>query len=386
MAKFNAEEVTALQAGGNEGAKEDSSEWRSIERHSPQRMNDDRSSKYYIEERRNPRPKQDNARYSGHRNRPVHFEVVDDRFRDDGSGSGRRSEILKPSNEEFRAESRSPTSQKRREKTSPPVLRPVSDILGENALRLQVGESPRANDRKDNESSGAGQKTASSCDPSSDDVKSVAPKRVNSVSLIDFSADPNPPDTVAEPQTQQTALTTESGNRAPDTSNVNSLESILFGLSAPAAGPGDIMSEAPSNSDAHSAAPVLLSSTATASTTNTPEPPSTGVASAASPVGMAPIQQNQSWTSSLVPYAQGSSSVSTEESSQPSPKVVQDTTSGVGSQTLPGEPKSFARNELPADLFTSSYSSFPAPVPSWQIRPPHGMGFSMQYRPVAVVS
>ncbi|KAL6957037.1 hypothetical protein U1Q18_047378 [Sarracenia purpurea var. burkii] len=177
MAKFNAEEVTALQAGGNERARKIYfKEWDPqrhsfpdgrvprrtllsgvLSRDSPQRMNDDRSSKYYIEERRNPRPKQDNARYSGHRNHPVHFEVVDDRFRDDGSGSGTRSEIDKPSNEEFRGESRSPTSQKRREKLSPPVLRPVSDILGENAPHLQVGESPRANDRKDNESSGAGQ-------------------------------------------------------------------------------------------------------------------------------------------------------------------------------------------------------------------------------------
>jgi hypothetical protein len=36
------------------------------------------------------------------------------------------------------------------------------------------------------------------------------------------------------------------------------------------------------------------------------------------------------------------------------------------------------------DLFTATYSSFPAPVPMWQTGAPHGMGFAMQYNPAMV--
>ncbi|KAI8568880.1 hypothetical protein RHMOL_Rhmol02G0234800 [Rhododendron molle] len=395
MAKFNAEEVSALQAGGNEVAKEDFSDRCSFETPSAGGRNDDRKSKYYIEERRSPRNKPENVR-SGHRNRPVHFEVVDDRFRDDGLGSGRSYETHRSSNAESRAGSRLG-------KISPPVARPVSELLGENVPRLQVGGSPNANERRDTDSSAHGQKTASPSEPV--ESKSLEPKTVNSVSLIDFSADLEPPDPAAAPQTQQTALSIEGGNGASDTPVVNSLESLLFGLSAPAAGPVDIMSEALAIMDGESAAPLALSNnvggTVAESTSDKP---------AASPVGMElmllsssndsnvgftdgqklPItQQNQlysslsgdgisttlsvgashsqSWTTSNAPNAQASSSVSAEKPSQPSSEATQD-----------------GMKELPADLFTSSYSSFPVSVPGWQVRPPHGMGFHMQYHPTAV--
>ncbi|KAL7243650.1 hypothetical protein ACSBR1_015956 [Camellia fascicularis] len=53
-------------------------------------------------------------------------------------------------------------------------------------------------------------------------------------------------------------------------------------------------------------------------------------------------------------------------------------------QTLLVETKSRGRQELPSDLFTASHSSFPAPVPSWQVHPPYGMGYGMQYHPTAM--
>ncbi|PSS01172.1 ADP-ribosylation factor GTPase-activating protein [Actinidia chinensis var. chinensis] len=454
MAKFNAEEVNALQAGGNERARQiyfkewdpqrhsfpdgsnqnglrdfikhvyvdrkftgersvdklamvkadakgDFCERRSFERPSPGGRIDGRSLKYYIEERSSPRYKPENVRSSGHRNRPVHFEVVDDRFRDDRFGSGRTHRL---SNAESRAGSGSPIPQRSREKSSPPVVRPVSDILGENVPRLQVVESPKAGDRRDNESSDHDQKRASSSDPGS-----VATN--NAISLIDFSDDPEPPDLAAAPQTLQTATSIEAGSGASDPPKVNSLESILFELSAPASGPVDIMSEAPDNSDTQSGAllafPSNVAAPVTASTTNGPAAPSSVDAPVASPVGQhLPItHQNQlyasvsgdniytpsagdlydqSWTPSIASNAQGSSTAAAEETSQPGPKAAQDTTSGTGSQALLEEAKSCGRKELPADLFTLSYSSFPAPVSSWQIRPPHGMGYNMQYHPAAM--
>lgn len=455
MAKFNAEEVSALQAGGNERARQIYfKEW-DPQRHSfPDGSNqnrlrdfikqvyvarkfagdrgmgklamvradakeefsdrctfdspctggriDDRKSKHYIDERRGPRNKPENVR-SGHRNRPVHFEVVDDRFRDDGLGSGRRYETHRTYNPESGAGSRSPVPQRGRGRISPPVVRPVSELLGENVPRLQVGGSPKASERRDADNSGHGQKTPS---PSGTvESKSLELTTVNSVSLIDFSADPEPPAPTTPSQTRQTVLLNEGGHGAADPPIVNSLESLLFGLSVPASGPVDIMSQAPANIDAESAGPLALSSSvgATVAESTTDKP-------AASPVGMElmllsgsndsnvgfadgqnlPITQqnhlhstpsgdsssttpsvgdshNQSWTSHIAPNAQASSSVSAEKPSQPSSEATQD-----------------GMKELPADLFTSSYSSFPVPVPGWQVRPPHGMGFHMQYQPTAV--
>lgn len=38
-------------------------------------------------------------------------------------------------------------------KISPPIAHPVSELLGENVPRLQVGGSPNANERRDTDSS-----------------------------------------------------------------------------------------------------------------------------------------------------------------------------------------------------------------------------------------
>uniref|UniRef100_A0A5B6ZQF0 Putative ADP-ribosylation factor GTPase-activating protein AGD14 n=1 Tax=Davidia involucrata TaxID=16924 RepID=A0A5B6ZQF0_DAVIN len=496
MAKFKAEEVSALQAGGNErtrqiyfkawdpqrhsfpdgsnlhrlrdfikhvyvdrkftgersvdklpmvkvGAKEDCYERPSIERSSPDMRKDER--KYYFDERRSPRYKQENVRSGGTRSRPLQFEIVDDRFRDDGFRSGRRSENCRLSNAESRAGSRSPDSQQSRETTSPPVVRPVREILGENVPPLRVGERRKANDERDADGFAHDQKEAASSGPGSVDGKLVEHKRVDLGSLIDFTTDPEPSDTAAAaPQPEQMTSSIDGGNlalvqsstkdKAADAPNANSLESILFQLSAPAVEPVDIMSEAPGSGNAPSAAPVALSNsvsaTVTAAITNVPAVPSNGGAPAASPVGMAPalpsgggdsmvtaaqqlptVQQHQPstspaggssctaqqttpsvgaldnlpWASILAPNTQGPSNASAEQFSQAASKLAQDSSSGVGSQELPAvDMKSNGRTELPADLFTASYSSFPAPVPSWQMHPPHGMGFSMQYHPTAM--
>ncbi|CAL5431572.1 unnamed protein product [Camellia sinensis] len=476
MAKFKAEEVSALQAGGNErareiyfkewdpqrhsfpnsssqsilrdfirsvyvdrkftgersvgrlamvkgGDREDSFERRSIERSSPGGRIEDRTLKYYIDERGSPHYKLNNVGSFSRRNRPVNFEIVDDRFRDDRFGSRRRSESHRPSNEESRAESGSPVSQKGRQKISPPIVHPVRDTSGENGPSLQ--------------------KTASLTVPGSVDGKSLKFKRVTSGSLIEFVSDSMPPHAAAT-QIQQTALSTNGGNRdsvqsstkakVSDDTNVNSLEFLLFGLSVPAAAPVDKMSAATGNADAQSAVPVELSNNVgaivTVSTTNVPAVLSTGDAHAASPAGIAPIvpnsrsdsmvkvtdgQQlsivqsnqpysspsgdcnsatqhttsvgplyNQSCTSSLAPNAQSPSSDSAKDSSQASSKVAQNNNSGVGLQALQVEAKPIERKELPVFLFTSSFSPFTAPVPSWQTSAPHGMGYSMQYHPNAV--
>ncbi|KAI7993646.1 putative ADP-ribosylation factor GTPase-activating protein AGD14 [Camellia lanceoleosa] len=537
MAKFKAEEVSALQAGGNErareiyfkewdpqlhsfpnsssqsklrdfircvyvdrkftgersvgrlamvkgGDREDSFERRSIERSSPGGRIEDRTLKYYIDERGSPHYKLNNVGSFSRRNRPVNFEIVDDRFRDDRFGSRRISESHRPSNEESRAESGSPVSQKGRQKISPPIVHPVRDTSGKNGPSLQHALYPSIPEDhyslpfqleplrgycflyqlgsfhiQNVTQCGANHlaldfvaltwgeqvfvKTASLTVPGSVDGKSLKFKRVTSDSLIEFVSDSMPPHAAAT-QIQQTALSTNGGNRdsvqsstkakVSDDTNVNSLEFLLFGLSVPAAAPVDKMSAATGNADAQSAVPVELSNNVgaivTVSTTNVPAVLSTGDAHAASPAGIAPIvpnsrsdfmvkvtdgQQlsivqsnqpysspsgdcnsatqhttsvgplyNQSCTSSLAPNAQSPSSDSAKDSSQASSKVAQNNNSGVGLQALQVDSKPIERKELPAFLFTSSFSPFTAPVPSWQTSAPHGMGYSMQYHPNAV--
>ncbi|GMP94740.1 hypothetical protein CsSME_00044075 [Camellia sinensis var. sinensis] len=407
MAKFKAEEVSALQAGGNErareiyfkewdpqrhsfpnsssqsilrdfirsvyvdrkftgersvgrlamvkgGDREDSFERRSIERSSPGGRIEDRTLKYYIDERGSPHYKLNNVGSFSRRNRPVNFEIVDDRFRDDRFGSRRRSESHRPSNEESRAESGSPVSQKGRQKISPPIVHPVRDTSGENGPSLQVGTfaslcnnsilcycvcvSPSMTYkckllkmsffRYTMEKSVLKCKTASLTVPGSVDGKSLKFKRVTSGSLIEFVSDSMPPHAAAT-QIQQTALSTNGGNRdsvqsstkakVSDDTNVNSLEFLLFGLSVPAAAPVDKMSAATGNADAQSAVPVELSNNVgaivTVSTTNVPAVLSTGDAHAASPAGIAPIVPN-SRSDSMVKVTDGQQ-LSIVQSNQP---------------------------------------------------------------------
>lgn len=99
---------------------------------------------------------------------------------------------------------------------------------------------------------------------------------------------------------------------------------------------------------------------------------------ASPPVG---ALNNQPWISPTLPNRQGSLSASTEQSSESVLNLEQDTSSGFGSEPLPVETKSAGRAELPADLFATSYSTVPAPVPSWQNGSPYDMGFNMQYYP-----
>ncbi|XP_059644462.1 probable ADP-ribosylation factor GTPase-activating protein AGD14 [Cornus florida] len=392
-----------------ENCTEDYCERRPIERHSPGGRKEDRNSKYYSDERRIPPYKQENIRSGGRRSRPVNFEIVDDRVRDDR----RRSEIRRNS-AESKSGSRSPDSQKSREMTGPPVVRSVKDILGENVPPLRVGEHPEVNDKRDTDGSAHDEKSESSSTPAPVDEKLVEHKRVNSESLIDFSTDLEPCDTIAAPQTEQTAPPVDGGNlvlvqsspkeKSSDVPNLNSVESLLFDLSPPSIEPVGVISDAPGSGDAPSATPVASSNSVSApaaSPVGMAVPwPSSGsdsmvevtagqqlptmqqhLPSSTSPVG---TLYNQPWTASQAPSSQGPSSATAEQLYEAASKTAQDTSFGVGPQAVQmSEAKSTGRKELPADLFCGNYSSYHAPVSSWQTHPPHGMGFGMQYHPTA---
>ncbi|EEF45944.1 conserved hypothetical protein [Ricinus communis] len=311
MAKFNAEEVSALQAGGNERArqlyfknwdpqrhsypdgsnlhrlrdfikhvyvdrkysgdrardrlprlrlseKEDSYDSRKVslytggsrsptyedryERRShPVGRSDDKTLKYYFDERRSPRYAPENSRYGGLKRSPVRFEVVDDRFRDDGIPSGRESDNRRFSHRQSSFRSLSPDCRKHMDRSSSPVIRPVKDILGESAPRLQVGEHSKATDRKDVDVSAHNQPIASSSSKGSNEGKAVKDKNQNSESLIDFNALSMISDAAAAPQTRENHQSRNEGNCNSDESSTkqdatgapkqNTLEFLLYELS-----------------------------------------------------------------------------------------------------------------------------------------------------------
>ncbi|KAK7817820.1 putative adp-ribosylation factor gtpase-activating protein agd14, partial [Quercus suber] len=325
MAKFNAEEVNALQAGGNERARqiyfkewdpqrnsypdgsnlhilrdfikhvyldrkytgekridklsklrlndteesnerslgrsrsprsEDRFKWHHHKRSSIGGRSEDGGFKYYYDERRSPRFARENSKQGGLTRTPARFEVVDDRFREDERGSRRFSSA------ESKLTITLPGFKKNVDGSRSPVVRPVGDILGDKVPPLNVGVISEQIDGKDANGSANNQNIASSSDQGSVGRNSAEHKRGNSGSLIDLIADSEPLDAATVPQTQLMLHTDNGGNfespikeKAPQASSSNSLESLLFELSAPSDTPArNNMSEGPSSVDALSIA------------------------------------------------------------------------------------------------------------------------------------
>lgn len=92
---------------------------------------------------RSPAYDQDNRPSSDYKRSPARAEVVNDWRREDRFGNGRRPED-RSSDGGSKLEVRSPDSQKDSDMSSPPMVRPVRDILGENVSPLRVIEPPKA--------------------------------------------------------------------------------------------------------------------------------------------------------------------------------------------------------------------------------------------------
>ncbi|XP_050214766.1 probable ADP-ribosylation factor GTPase-activating protein AGD14 isoform X2 [Mercurialis annua] len=321
MAKFNADEVSALQAGGNErakqiyfkgwdphrnsypdgsnlhrlrdfikhvyvdrkysgdrghdrlprlklGDKDDSHENRQVvlyssggsrspsyeDRHERRShtggRNDDKNIKYYYDERRSPRYSQENSRSGGFKKSPARFEVVDDRFRDDGFRSRKDSDNHRFSHKDSTIGCLSPDYRKNKDRSSSPVIRPVQDILGENAPRLQIGRRSKAADRKENDASARNQIIASSSSKGSIEGKAILDRNQTSESLIDLASDSMKSDAAAAPQIQENHQSSNEGNsnsdesskkqEAPQAPKPNTLEFLLYELSVPSVEPGNM--------------------------------------------------------------------------------------------------------------------------------------------------
>ncbi|KAL3566195.1 hypothetical protein D5086_031610 [Populus alba] len=343
MAKFNAEEVSALQAGGNERArqiylkdwdpqrnqlpdgsnlqklrdfikhvyvdrrytgekseeklsrlrltdKEESSENRRVvlysggsrtlnyedrqgqsERCGFSGRTDDKTFRYYDDERRSPRYSQENTRYGGFKKSPARFEVVDDRFRDDKIRSVRQTDVHLFSSTGSRFGNRSSDIQK----NNAPVVRPLKDILGQNLPPLQVVEHSKAPNGKD--ASVHSQTPTSSCPMASADGNPVQQKSHNSESSVDLNADSKSSNAAAAPVALENLPSSEEGScsnessgkeNTPPVPKPNMLEFLLMELSVPSVIPFDNASEIPTNDNPSSATSeenILMSSGASAS-------------------------------------------------------------------------------------------------------------------------
>ncbi|GMI97709.1 NSP (nuclear shuttle protein)-interacting GTPase [Hibiscus trionum] len=418
-------------------------------RSSPGGRNDDRYSRYGSDERRSPGYDQESRQYSDYRKSPARHEIVNDWRREDRFGNGRKPEDRRVSDGDLKLEGRSPERPRDLESSSPPVARPVREILGENVVPLRISEPPKANGSRTIDGPQT-QRTASSSSLGSTSGNPAEVKLEMTASLIDFDADPEPPVASAVTQTQQTTVAqsmlqpTSSTNdqnwasfdfasqtnvsQAP--SNVNTLDSVFSQLSVPASAPGDqsgsysSVQTLPFGTAAPAAAPVSNLSTLLPSVALTAAPgltPTMHVGSGSSQVGVYNAGQwpnmqqqqttffsaagGQSTTHQFIPPVDGASAnqpwnfapsqnmpgpltASVAQIPQAVSKPNHDATSTVASQLPPTETKESGRKELPADLFTLTYPSYPAAGagPGWQSGQPYGMGFTMQYNTGAPMS
>ncbi|XP_062218546.1 probable ADP-ribosylation factor GTPase-activating protein AGD14 [Phragmites australis] len=487
MAKFTAQEVTALQGGGNERAREIFfKEWDPHRNAYPDSSNADKLRNFikhvYVERRytgerstdRPPRGKDDkdgysenrrsdgnwggsrsppdgsysdrrsysgqsddrNSRYSygdrspgydqnDYKKSPRYFEVVDDR-------SGKTTPVQRFEDrrlsEPRKPDSGSPNFQKEADGSSP-VVRPVRDILGDDAPQLRVGEpsKPAVEPPKPSvvrpidppkpsvarpidppKPDGTGaidpppltkmMSTASSI--ASSEGTSEQTKVATAVSLIDFSADPEPTVSVAPPQPVPMPQQLPVNAAAP--------QSVLEqGKSVPSVSGGDWATfdafGQQQTPQAGSSANPLESALAQLSFSETPSAPN----ALAFPASLDPTPKvNDGGQSSMIdqshsslfdaPFGisggQASTVMSIQGSSvQQSPLAApaaglpsQVTANPHGTDVIQGAPsstdsRSCGRKELPADIFTALYSTGAPTMPGWQRAPQFGMGYAMQY-------
>lgn len=94
---------------------------------------------------RSPGYDQETRQYSDYRKSPGRPPIINDWRREERFGDGRRYEDRRTSDGDYKLEAQSPDRAKDLDSSSPPVVRPVRDILGENVVPLRISEPPKTN-------------------------------------------------------------------------------------------------------------------------------------------------------------------------------------------------------------------------------------------------
>ncbi|KAI3495879.1 hypothetical protein L1887_38226 [Cichorium endivia] len=428
MAKFTTQEVSALQGGGNASAKEIYfKEWDAQRQSFPDSSNVERLRDFikhvYVDRRysgersfdKPPRAKTGETEdtYQGgsrsppyetdrHYNRPSpggrsdtssrnsYDERRSPEYNQDFKKSPARTDVVNDWRREDRfaknpdlpskLEIRSPDYQRETNISSPPIVRPVRDILGESVSPLRVIEPPRTN----GSISLQPQRTASSSSLASSNGNPTELRRESS--LIDFDTEPEPPSTasVPPPQPQQTV---------PVVSNPQPTLSLNDNWANFDSTPPSVATTTPSQPppSTHNLLDMLSELSVPASGNNpqtsffgttTPPPPAAAPPSTFAPGGgpaAPPPQPFDAFGNSA-----GQPQWQNVNVMQPQPATSFSQAPGVDLKTTSGvEAKPAAKQELPADLFTSSYSPFGGQGAGWYSAPAPqygmGMGYNMQY-------
>ncbi|KAG8070329.1 hypothetical protein GUJ93_ZPchr0006g44148 [Zizania palustris] len=498
MAKFSTQEVSALQEGGNERARElFFKEWDPHHNSYPDSSNADKLRSFikyvYVERRYTgersadcpPRGKDDKDEYNENRRSdgnwggsrsppynenysdrrsysgrsddrnprfgeqspgyeqndykksPRYFEVAEDRNREDKSGrttSVQRFEDRARSYEPHKPDSGSPIYQKEADGSSP-VVRPVREILGDNVPQLRVGEPPkpnlvrtidppkpmdppkqidppRPNGTRTIEPPPQMQRTSTASSIGSSEGTSEQIKVTSTISLIDFSADPDPSPSVPPPQSTTTSQQ-QPANAQPvhpvNPVNAPAQQYILEqGKNAPSvsSGSGDWASfdsfgqqqtlKAGNSANPLESALAQLSFSETSSAPNASAfPASASPTSNPSNGGPSTIGQSQSsfFGAPLgVPGHQASMGISIHGSSIQQSGLAapaagftsqvsasSQATSGIQEAASSTDSRSIGRKELPVDFFTSLYPPAAPTMAGWQRASQFGMGYAIQY-------
>nr|GMD62484.1 probable ADP-ribosylation factor GTPase-activating protein AGD14 isoform X1 [Ipomoea batatas] len=190
---------------------------------------------------RSPGYDQENQRYNDYKRSPARAEVINDWRREDRFGNGRRSEEYQSSDGSSTFESKSPDRQRDLNSSSPPMVRPVRDILGENVAPLPVIEPPKENGGRSTNVSVQTQRTVSSSSLASSNGNPTEIK--TEMSLIDFDAVPEPVSTAAAPQTQQSTTPTVSLPILSGADNWANFDSLQMRVSPSNTNPLDVLSD-----------------------------------------------------------------------------------------------------------------------------------------------
>ncbi|KAJ4808702.1 ARF GAP-like zinc finger-containing protein ZIGA4 [Rhynchospora pubera] len=443
MAKFTSQEVAALQEGGNERAREIFfKEWDPQRSQFPDSSNIDRlrdfikhvyQERRFSGDRRSSKPKTDSEITSDSR-RPDSYRGTsrsppyNERYNESPGYNSRNTPNER--NPRYSYGERSPGDYRRSPqqrvderrvpegtkpqggspnyqgdtRSSPPV-RPVRDILGDDAPPLRVGELPKPNGKPNGtkvvvnplpppqvertsssaSSIGSGQGESTSVQqPSTQPTVQPAPQPKKEeppaiVSLIDFSEDLEPPNS-SQPASQPQAHTQPSmpqQNNSPQ-ANTNSNDWSTFdAFGAQKAVPSVATNANPLDSSlSHlslSGSPVVPPSLADPSPT-----PANGVQmsttqpspfNAPSLVGASGNQQQFGvpGVPSNQPQSFAQLSIPTNNAQPPL------------ENPAPSDNKPSARKALPEDFFTSLYPPAAAPMQGWPRGPQFGMGYGMQY-------
>ncbi|CAN6442162.1 unnamed protein product [Victoria cruziana] len=327
-----------------------------------------------------------------HKKSPRRFEVVDDRFRNDNLREGTQQK--KYENRTFphrlRMEERSNNNKNKPDASSPPRVRPVSDLLGKDVPPLWIGEPAKSDDTRAADDSTRAKKETCSSTIDSDGGK-TAELKINTGSLIDFAEDPEP----SMPAIQSDIFSGQSVSQAPEGGSFGSSdwlslssslqESATMTSSNPAT-PASILDQL----SVQTAEPVASTSTVSVGDTDSLTQPSSGGqlqaiqqqpslcpgadaqptdVNSSQPVKDAP--NGQTWTSALAPDSQILSTAQAVQPSQVVPLQAQEFKGGTPDSNAV-DAKTVVRKALPEDIFTL-YAVAPVSISGWQPRPHMGL-------------